>query len=118
MVAHVSFTQYAMLTFDRGSYYLLCSLLYYRRWLCRAAQQCPLGYNQTSGRCLHVANTQLRWLDAQNYCRYNGGRLASVISDTDPVITVVSQLAGVSRVWIGLQKMRTDWHYATGIELN
>lgn len=80
-----------------------------------AAQQCPADYVEMSGRCLRVVSTNRRWSDAQQDCRSNGGgRLASVLTDTDPVVTAADQLSGAARVWIGLRRTRTDWQYATG----
>lgn len=79
-----------------------------------AAQQCTAGYVEMSGRCLRVVNVNRRWSEAQRDCSNTGGRLASVLADTDPVMTAVGQISGAGRVWIGLKKTRTDWQYTTG----
>ena len=54
-------------------------------------------------------------MDAHIDCNMTGGRLASVLSDNDPVKTAASQITGATSVWIGLTKMSTDWHYSSGI---
>jgi len=70
---------------------------------------------EASGRCLLVVGTERRWSDAELHCRSLGGRLASVLSADDPVVTTVDQQTSTSRrVWIGLHKTRADWQYATG----
>lgn len=75
---------------------------------------CPAGYVDTYGRCLRVIQTRHRWSDAHHACRSTGGRLASVLADNDPVMTVVGQqIPGATRVWIGLHGTRTDWQYAS-----
>jgi len=83
--------------------------------LWHAAQQCPSGYVEMSSRCLRAVSTPISWQGAQQDCRNTGGRLASVLSSTDPVMTAAGQISGATRVWIGLRKTRTDWQYATGI---
>jgi len=69
-----------------------------------------------SGRCLRVVSNRISWPDAQRDCRNTGGRLASVLSSADPVMTAtVYQLSGATHVWIGLRKTRSDWQYASGM---
>jgi len=63
-----------------------------------------------------VVGIDRRWSEAEAYCSSTGARLASVLSSGDPVVTAIEQTSSSTprRVWIGLQKTRTDWQYATG----
>jgi len=121
LCASLCFMFYCMFYFtcDRSfSYTHVDHCVNLRVW--STAQQCPTGYNETSdGRCLQVVvDTQHQWLHAQQYCKTTGGRLARVLAVNDPVVTAVRDISGISKLWIGLQKTRTDWHYASGIRFS
>lgn len=79
------------------------------------AQRCPANYVEMSGRCIRVVTTDRHRSAAEQFCRASGGRLASVLSSNDPVMTAVTQIPAATRVWIGLKKTPTDWQYASGI---
>jgi len=61
-----------------------------------------------------VVNEYEKWSNAKRACATAGGRLASVTSSTDPVITAAQLIPQAHHVWMGLSKERTDWHYTTG----
>ncbi|XP_031134272.1 C-type lectin domain family 10 member A-like [Sander lucioperca] len=65
---------------------------------------CPPGWTQFGSRCFSFNIQGKSWTDAENFCNYDGGNLASVHSEEEHVFlrTFINQVTGANQTsWMG-----------------